>query len=93
MAIEVVPGQLYALAAALDAAASSAGRAGAALVGNSVGGPLDDALTGFCEATGAAGRFLAAELGWLGRAVTVAADSWQSLDRSLLPGAGRGGPE
>jgi hypothetical protein len=93
MAIEVVPAQLYALAEVLDAAAGSAARVGPALPGDPVGGPLAEALAALCETTGTAGRCLAGELGWLGRAVATAADSWLGLDGSLLPVAGRSVPE
>jgi hypothetical protein len=93
MAIEVVPVQLYALAGVLDAAAASTARAGAALAVDPVGGPLGDAVAGFCETAGTTGRCLAGELSWLGGAVAAAADSWLGLDGSLLSVAGRGVPE
>ena len=93
MAIEVVPAQLYALSGVLDAAAGSAARAGTALAGEGVGGPVGDAVAGFCEAARTTGRCLADELGWLAGAVAAAADSWLGLDGSLLPVAGRGVPE
>ena len=93
MAIEVVPAQLYALAGVLDAAAGSAARVSTSDVVDPVGGPLGAAITAFAEATGTAGRCLAAELGWLSRAVATAADSWLGLDGSLLAGAGRSVPE
>ncbi len=89
MAIEVVPEQLHALAGVLDAAAVSADRVGAAVDVDPVGGPLGTALAAFCEGTGTAGRCLAGELRWLGRAVATAADSWLALDGGLLPAAGR----
>ena len=92
MAIEVVPAQLYGLAGALDAAAASAGRAGAALAGDPVGGPLGAAVAGFCETASTTGRCLAGELGWLGAAVGAAAGSWLGLDGSMLPVRGRGVP-
>jgi hypothetical protein len=92
MAIEVVPAQLYALAGVLDAAAVHAVQAGTALAGDPVGGPLSEAVTGFCEAARTAGRCLGAELEWLGGAVAAAADSWLGLDGSLLPVPGRGVP-
>jgi hypothetical protein len=93
MAIEVVPAQLYALSGVLDAAAGSAARAGSGLAGAGVGGPVGDAVTGFCEVVRTTGRCLAGELGWLAGAVAAAADSWLGLDGSLLPVAGRGVPE
>ena len=93
MPIEVVPAQLYALAAVLDAAAGPAARAGTVLVGEPVGGPLGAAVTGFCETARTTGRCLADELSWLGGAVAAAADSWLGLDGQLLPVAGRGVPE
>jgi hypothetical protein len=93
MAIEVVPAQLYALAGVLDAAAGSAAQLGTALPGDPVGGPLTEALAAFCETAATAGRCLAGELDWLGRAVATAADSWLGLDGSLLPVAGRSVPE
>ena len=89
MSIEVVPGQLLALAGVLDAAASSAARAAAATVTEPVGGSLGEALAGFCEATGTAAHCLAGELSWLGGAVAATADSWVALDGSLLPAAGQ----
>jgi hypothetical protein len=93
MAIEVVPGQLYALAGVLDAAAVRVGGVGTALTGAPVGGPLGEAVATFSEDAGTAGRCLAGELDWLGRAVAAAADSWLGLDGSLLPVPGRGVPE
>jgi hypothetical protein len=93
MPIEVVPAQLYALSGVLDAAAGSAGRTGTGLTGEGVGGPLGDAVAGFCEAARTTGRCLTGELGWLAAAVAAAADSWLRLDGSLLPVAGRGVPE
>jgi hypothetical protein len=90
MAIEVVPAQLYALADVLGAGAAQLDRAAAALDVEPVGGPLDGALTGFCETVQTAARCLAGELGWLDGAVSTAADSWLGLDRSLLPVAGQG---
>jgi hypothetical protein len=93
MAIEVVPAQLYALSGVLDAAAGSAARAGAAPDGAGAGGPVGDAVAGFCEAVRTTGRCLAGELGWLAGAVAAAADSWLGLDGSLLPVASRGVPE
>jgi hypothetical protein len=93
MAIEVVPAQLYALAAVLDAAAVSAARGGGALTADPVGGPLTEAVAGFCETAGTTGRCLAGELSWLGGAVAAAADSWLGLDGSLLSVPGRGVPE
>jgi hypothetical protein len=93
MAIEVVPAQLYALAGVLDGAAVQAARVGATPADDPVGGPLGPAVAGFCETVRATGRCLAGELGWLGEAVTAAADSWLGLDGRLLPVAGRGVPE
>jgi hypothetical protein len=93
MAIEVVPAQLYALAGVLDGAADHARRAGSALTGEPVGGPLGPALAAFTETASTAGRCLAGELSWLGGAVAAAADSWLGLDGALLPVAGRGVPE
>jgi hypothetical protein len=93
MAIEVVPAQLYALAGVLDSAAVPAGHAAAVLAEEPVGGPLGEAVAGFCETTRTAGRCLTGELSWLGGAVAAAADSWLGLDGSLLPVAGRGVPE
>ena len=93
MAIEVVPAQLYALSGVLDAAAGSAARTGTGPAGEGVGGPVGDAVAGFCEAARTTGRCLAGELSWLGEAVTAAADSWLGLDGRLLPVPGRGVPE
>jgi hypothetical protein len=90
MAIEVLPAQLYALAGVLDAAALHAGRVGTAADVDPGGGPLAEAVAGFCETTRTAGRCLAGELGWLAAAVSAAADSWLGLDGALLPVAGRG---
>jgi hypothetical protein len=94
MAIEVVPEQLYALAGVLDAAGGHAGRVGTTVSGGgAVGGPLGQAVAGFCETTQTAGRCLHGELDWLAGAVASAADSWLGLDGRLLPLAGRGVPE
>jgi hypothetical protein len=93
MAIEVAPAQLYALAGVLDGAATQAQRAGAALTGDPVGGPLGAAVAAFCETTRTAAGCLGGELSWLGGAVAAAADSWLGLDGRLLPVAGRGVPE
>ena len=93
MSIEVVPVQLYALAAVLDGAAARAGQAGAAVEPPPVGGPLGTAVAGFAETVQTAGRSLAGELSWLGGAVAAAADSWLHLDGSLLPARGAGVPE
>jgi hypothetical protein len=90
MAIEVVPAQLYALADVLEAGAVQLTRVAAASGGEPVGGPLDAALSGFCETVRTAAHCLAGELGWLGGAVSAAADSWLHLDGSLLPVAGQG---
>ena len=92
MALEVVPAQLYALAGVLDAAADRAAQA-AALADDPVGGPLGDAVAGFCETARMTGRCLAGELSWLGGAVGAAADSWLGLDGSLVPMVGRTVPE
>jgi hypothetical protein len=89
MAIEVVPAQLYALAAVLDGAAVRTGQAEAALTGNPVGGPLGAAVADLTETTRTAARCLAGELSWLGAAVAAAADSWLALDGQLLPTVGR----
>ena len=93
MSIEVVPVQLYALAAVLDGAAARAGQAGTAVEPPPVGGPLGAAVAGFAETVQTAGRCLAGELSWLGGAVAAAADSWLHLDGSLLPARGAGVPE
>jgi hypothetical protein len=93
MVIEVVPAQLYALAGALGAAADSAGRVAPAVTGAPLGGPLGPAVAAFTETAGTAGRCLTAELGWLGRSVAAAADSWLRLDATLLAGPGRAVPE
>jgi hypothetical protein len=93
MALEVVPAQLYALAGVLDAAADRAAQAGATLADDPVGGPLGDAVAGFCETARTTGRCLAGELSWLGGAVAAAADSWLGLDGSLVPVVGRAVPE
>ena len=89
MAIEVVPAELYATGAVLDAAAERAAQAGAAVGGAAVGGPLAAAVDGFCETVRTAGACLAGELSWLAGAVSAAADAWLHLDGSLL--APRGG--
>jgi hypothetical protein len=89
MAIEVVPAQLHALAAALDAAAVRTGQTEAALTGDPVGGPLGAAVADLTGTTRTVARCLAGELSWLGGAVAAAADSWLELDGQLLQGAGR----
>jgi hypothetical protein len=91
MVIEVVPEQLYALAGVLDAAASRAAQAGTGLAagrssGGAVGGPLGEAVVGFCETAQTAAGCLDGELVWLGRTVAAAADSWLGLDARLLRG-------
>jgi hypothetical protein len=88
MVIEVVPAELYALAAVLDAAAEQADRSAAAVPAESGSGPVAPAVTGFCETVRTAGSCLGGELRWLGGAVAGAADSWLGLDGSLLPGRG-----
>ena len=93
MAIEVVPAELYATAAALDAAADRAAQAGGAVRGAAVGGPLAAAVDGFCETARTAGSCLAGELSRLAGAVGAAADAWLHLDGSLLPARGAGVPE
>jgi hypothetical protein len=93
MAIEVVPAQLYALTAVLEAGSVSAARVGGALTADPVGGPLAEAVAAFCETAGTTGRCLAGELSWIGGAVAAAADSWLGLDGSLLSVPGRGVPE
>ena len=88
MVIEVVPAELYALAAVLDAAAEQADRSAVAVPEDSGSGPVAPAVTAFCETVRTAGTCLGAELRWLGGAVAGAADSWLGLDGSLLPGRG-----
>ncbi|WP_299952435.1 hypothetical protein [uncultured Modestobacter sp.] len=93
MSIEVTPAQLYALAEVLAAAAERARQTATAVPGAAVGGPLGAAAVGFGEGVRATGRCLAGELSWLGEVVAAAADSWQQLDGSVLPVAGRGVPQ
>lgn len=92
MAIDVVPAELYALAAVLDAAAEQADRSAAAVPGGSASGPVAPAVAAFCETVRTAGSCLGAELRWLGGAVAGAADSWLGLDGSLLPSRGAVAP-
>jgi hypothetical protein len=93
MVIEVVPAQLYALAGVLEAAADSAGRVAPGVAGASVDGPLGPAVAAFTETVGTAGRCLTGELGWLGRSVAAAADSWLGFDATVLARPGRAVPE
>lgn len=92
MVIEVVPAELYALAAVLDSAADQTDRSVAAVPGDAVGGAVGPAVAAFCETVRTAGSCLAGELRWLGGAVTGAADSWLGLDGSVLPVRGTGLP-
>jgi hypothetical protein len=93
MPIEVVPAELYALAAVLQAAADSGDRTVAEVPGAPVAGPVGEALEAFGETLRTAAGCLAGELRWLGTAVAGAADSWLCLDGSLLPRRGVGVPE
>jgi hypothetical protein len=93
MVIEVVPAELYALSGALGAAADSAGRVAPTVTGAPIGGPLGPAVAAFTEAAGTAGRCLTGQLGWLGRSVAAAADSWLGLDAALLARPGQAVPE
>jgi hypothetical protein len=88
MVIEVVPSELYALAAALQAGADRADASAAAVPAGTGDGPVAPAGAAFCEVVRTAGRCLAGELRWLGGAVTGAADSWLGLDGSVLSGRG-----
>ena len=89
MVIEVVPAEVYALAAVLDAAADQAARSAAAVPGGGTGGgAVGPAVAAFCETVATAGACLAGELRWLGGAVGAAADSWAGLDSSVLPARG-----
>jgi hypothetical protein len=88
MVIEVVPAELYALAAVLDAAAEHADRSAAAVPADTGAGPVAPAMAAFCETVRTAGACLGGELRWLGGAVAGAADSWLGLDGSLLPAHG-----
>ena len=88
MAIEVVPAELYALSAVLDAAADQAARSSAAVPAGAGGGAVGPAVAAFCETVGTAGACLAGELRWLSGAVAAAADSWAGLDASVLPARG-----
>jgi hypothetical protein len=93
MVIEVVPAQLYACAGVLEAAADSVARVAPAVTGASVDGPLGPAIAAFTETAGTAGRCLTGELGWLGRSVAAAADSWLGFDATVLARPGRAVPE
>jgi hypothetical protein len=85
MSIEVVPGELYALAGVLQAAAGAADRTAAGVPGDPVSGAVGEAVQAFAETLRTAAHCLAGELRWLGTAVAGAADSWFGLDGSLLP--------
>jgi hypothetical protein len=85
MPIEVVPAELYALAAVLQAAADSGDRAAAGVPDGPVAGAVGEALQAFGETLRTAAGCLVGELRWLGTAVAGAADSWLGLDGSLLP--------
>ena len=93
MVIEVLPAELYALAAVLDAAADQSARTAAVVPGETGGGAVGPAVAAFCETVGTAASCLAGELRWLGGAVSAAADSWLGLDGSLLPSRGAVVPE
>jgi hypothetical protein len=88
--IQVPPGEIRALGAALAAqgeeAAGVAGRLDAAAP---VGRALQAAAEDFLACHRAAASALAGELHWLGRTVAAVADSWEGLDAALLVRPGR----
>jgi hypothetical protein len=92
MPIEVAPAELYALAAALQAAADAGHRTAAEVPGDPVAGAVGEAVQAFGETLRTAAGCLAGELRWLGTAVAGAADSWLGLDGSLLVGRDAGVP-
>lgn len=85
MSIEMNAAEVYRLAGTLCGAADVARDSpGYLRDSRSVGGRLQAAADAFRESHRAAGQAFAAELDWLGGAVTDVADSWLRLDRTLL---------
>jgi hypothetical protein len=93
MPIEVVPAELYELAAALHAAADRADLASRQVPADRVTGAVGPAALTLGETLQTAAACLAGELRWLSSAVAGAADSWLGLDGSLLAVQGTGVPE
>jgi hypothetical protein len=93
MTIELPAAEVYALADALRSRAQDAEEAGSRLGGASVGGSVQPALEAFLDAARTAAQAMAGELRWLGSTVSAVADSWLTLDGSLLTRPGRPGAE
>jgi hypothetical protein len=93
MPIEVVPAELYELAAVLQAAADRADLVPSQTPTDQVTGAVGPAVLALGEILQTAAACLTGELRWLGSAVAGAADSWLGLDGSLLPLRGGGAPE
>jgi hypothetical protein len=93
MPIEVVPAELYELAAVLQAAADRADLVSSQAPADQVTGAVGPAVLALGEILQTAAACLAGELRWLGSAVAAAADSWLGLDGSLLAVRGTGVPE
>jgi hypothetical protein len=87
MSIEMPAREVYGLARALRAAAGTAEEIVARLSDpGDVGVPLQTAVEAFLDSHRTAGRALGGELQWLGDTVAAVADSWLTLDGSLLAG-------
>ncbi len=90
MSIEMPAQEVYGLANALRASAGTAEEVVARLRDpGDVGAPLRTAVEAFLDGHRTAGGALAGELGWLGDAVAAVADSWLTLDCSVLAGSDR----
>jgi hypothetical protein len=94
MSIELPAAEVYALADQLRALTANAEEVTSRLGAPAdVGGSLQPVVEAFLDSHVAAGRAITGELRWLGDTVAGIADSWLTLDRSLLarvrrPGAG-----
>lgn len=92
--LQVPPGQIYALAAALGDQAYLADDVAARLTAPpAVGGPLQPALEDLFTCHRTAARAVAGELRWLGATISAAVDSWLRLDGSLLAPRGQAHPQ
>ena len=92
MVIEVVPAELYALAAVLDAAAEQADRSAAAVPEESGSGPVAPAVAAFCETVRTAGTCLGGELRWLAGAVAGPRTPGWAWTARCCPSAARRAP-
>jgi hypothetical protein len=91
MSIEMPAAEVYALADTLRGAVGDAEEITIRLrdAPPELGPGLQVAVASFLESHRAAGRALAGELAWLGGTVAAVADSWLTLDGSLLAPSGR----